>query len=993
MAITDTQQTAQFAAEAAVSAAEAKQYLIEVQQGYQDISATTQEAINAATAAEASKVAAETAEQNSSVSAVASSESATAAAGSAAQAEEYKNDASEYALNKFTFYKTPSDPDGTIAGLAATTNGQSFRVAEGPEETAAFKTYENQDGVAVLQASQPGTAAVTGTIREFPTLAAAQADATAGNILPGNKCWVLNDDDNTLADEYINNSGTLSATGRKSPSQAAIDGVSASVSDLNNLINDYYLPDGYSAAITDPDGNAAALITDDGQFEIPVLLVGSTKSTSEEIPGYVEAYTDSNGNMAIGIRDNGSVEAPEIMVGGATFIAVEIPGWVAAWTDPEGNITFGIRDDGSVEVPELIAGGSPFISTEIPGWSVAWTDSAGNLAFGIRNDGSVFPGQEGNGLTYFSANESDVIAILGDSYTDSLFTLRDKAYICNLSSLSDYRYRNYGVSGNTATAINKRLVDVTPYFDGETFSQMNAKYAFIMTYQNDASYFINHGMEYYMYNMERLIDSVMAYGAVPIVVAEWVISNEASAQLKAICDSRGIDFIYNGNLMKEVGNLVVSPFNQGHPGTRTNGVIWASLYEYIRRMARPTRSIKIYRQRANVSPSSDADMLFSDRIDMLAKWKEIRVTHRSLPDAAEKYFEELDGRGNVSSWTVRADEYDSLDGTGVSFTDRLLINVTYPSGATGLVQAGFSVKCNSDAEIYIRNILDVNSSIGQAGDVTPGAIDKNTLTPDYLAKYNKPRGAWKKIGIGSGEYIFSRDKEHVMYGDQIQIMLKSASGTLTDITACYQTGGNPAGKYSLMAYNPSSQLLGETFVDFSTWATNGVASIIPLDQVNTPRNLTYNGSLATVASLMSGSTMKKTVGITIPSSRDLTLPVTLQVELWGRYFPKAYLDNSIYNFDPSQVVDSSQAENTFPAASPITSDTCDFRNVTLRASLGATMTPQNTITQHDFACLFWRPLKYIIQIPPYVSISQLTLEITSESDYIQLAKIYIKEVK
>ncbi|MGS5490158.1 hypothetical protein ACVD67_27485, partial [Klebsiella quasipneumoniae] len=223
MATTDTQQTAQFAAEAAVSAAEAKQYLIEVQQGYQDISATTQEAINAATAAEAAKSAAETAEQNSSTSAAASSESATAAAGSAAQAEEYKNDASEYALNKFTFYKTPSDPDGTIAGLAATTNGQSFRVAEGPGATAAFKTYENQDGVAVLQASQPGTAAVTGTIREFPTLAAAQSDADAGNIPTGSTAYYRSADDATLAIEVINTSGTLQPTGRKMPSQNSVN--------------------------------------------------------------------------------------------------------------------------------------------------------------------------------------------------------------------------------------------------------------------------------------------------------------------------------------------------------------------------------------------------------------------------------------------------------------------------------------------------------------------------------------------------------------------------------------------------------------------------------------------------------------------------------------------------------------------------------------------------------------------------------------------------
>ncbi|MEB6445150.1 hypothetical protein MXM21_26640, partial [Klebsiella variicola] len=226
MSISDTQQAAQFSAEAAVSAAEAKQYLIEVQQGYQDISATTQEAINAAASAEAAKISAEAAEQSAVTSAAASSASETAAADSAAQAEEYKNDASEYALNKFTFYKTPSDPDGTIAGLAATTNGQSFRVAEGPEAAAAFKTYENQDGVAVLQASEPGTAAVTGTIREFPTLAAAQADADAGNIPTGSTAYYRSPDDSALAVEVINNAGTLEPTGRKMPSQASVDSAS-----------------------------------------------------------------------------------------------------------------------------------------------------------------------------------------------------------------------------------------------------------------------------------------------------------------------------------------------------------------------------------------------------------------------------------------------------------------------------------------------------------------------------------------------------------------------------------------------------------------------------------------------------------------------------------------------------------------------------------------------------------------------------------------------
>ncbi|MGE6584298.1 hypothetical protein ACQKFC_08475, partial [Raoultella planticola] len=145
------------------------------------------------------------------------------AADSAEEAKGYALSASEFGDNKFTFYKTESDPDGTIAGLAATTDGQSFRVAQGVDGTDAFITYQNDNGVAVAQAAQPGTVAIIGTVREFPTLTAAQADATAGNILAGAKCWITNSSDVNLADEYINNGGTLQPTGREMPSQQSID--------------------------------------------------------------------------------------------------------------------------------------------------------------------------------------------------------------------------------------------------------------------------------------------------------------------------------------------------------------------------------------------------------------------------------------------------------------------------------------------------------------------------------------------------------------------------------------------------------------------------------------------------------------------------------------------------------------------------------------------------------------------------------------------------
>ncbi|MGP7156678.1 right-handed parallel beta-helix repeat-containing protein [Klebsiella pneumoniae] len=251
MATTGTQQAAQFSAEAAVSAAEAKQYLIEAQQGYQDTSAAAQEAKDAAAAAA-------TSEQNATYSEANAAQSAAAAVDAKDDAEAAASSASDYAKNKFTFYKTASDPDGTIAGLAATTDGQSFWVAQGPDALSAAWQYQNKAGVAVLQAKQPGTAAITGTIREFPTLAAAQADADAGNIPVNSTTYVRSQDGSALADEYINNGGTLEPTGRKMPSQGYVDRVINTSTDNGNI-----------TVTSDSDGNTVDVRDDFGGVNIP----------------------------------------------------------------------------------------------------------------------------------------------------------------------------------------------------------------------------------------------------------------------------------------------------------------------------------------------------------------------------------------------------------------------------------------------------------------------------------------------------------------------------------------------------------------------------------------------------------------------------------------------------------------------------------------------------------------------------------------------------
>lgn len=109
--------------------------------------------------------------------------------------------------------------------------------------------------------------------RQYMTLAAAQEDIA--NIPSGSTTYVRSQDGSSLADEYINNGGTLTATGRKMPSQQSIDEISA--------VTARVLFDGRSDTywnIVDSEGNVGARFrnNDSGELEYnsPQTLLSSS---------------------------------------------------------------------------------------------------------------------------------------------------------------------------------------------------------------------------------------------------------------------------------------------------------------------------------------------------------------------------------------------------------------------------------------------------------------------------------------------------------------------------------------------------------------------------------------------------------------------------------------------------------------------------------------------------------------------------------------------
>ncbi|HEJ7160082.1 SGNH/GDSL hydrolase family protein [Serratia marcescens] len=84
-----------------------------------------------------------------------------------------------------TYHITPSDPDGTIAGIAGTESGKYFRVAQGISSDTAFIYYLNDNGVAIPVSALTGEAAIQRMSMEVDSVKRMTGEITPKqNIVP-----------------------------------------------------------------------------------------------------------------------------------------------------------------------------------------------------------------------------------------------------------------------------------------------------------------------------------------------------------------------------------------------------------------------------------------------------------------------------------------------------------------------------------------------------------------------------------------------------------------------------------------------------------------------------------------------------------------------------------------------------------------------------------------------------------------------------------------
>lgn len=297
-----------------------------------------------------------------------------------------------------------------------------------------------------------------------------------------------------------------------------------------------------------------------------------------------------------------------------------------------------------------------------------------------------------------SVANADKIGFIGDSYTESHFSVEGKAYICKLSLFSEYNYENFAKSGDTYRGNLDRMRKSIPiYHDKLSWQDIRPKYAFFVSYTNDLKYMDE---EQYLNDLRATVETVRGLGAIPIIATEYHTNFGPGLQigLKQIAQEYDCEFIDITDSVRQTRGTDYVPFWSGtHPGTRSNHLLCDNFEVYLNQLPRPRQSLKLFRLResfANVEA-----LIFNTNEERAKLFKEINVGHSCLVD--EKYVDNVTAAAHDP---VTSDYLKLQNGEAVNFKDVALISAILPSTSLGLEYVALDLG-EVDADVYVKDIM------------------------------------------------------------------------------------------------------------------------------------------------------------------------------------------------------------------------------------------------------------------------------------------------
>lgn len=299
----------------------------------------------------------------------------------------------------------------------------------------------------------------------------------------------------------------------------------------------------------------------------------------------------------------------------------------------------------------------------------------------------------------------DRVGVIGDSYTESHYTLKDKSWVSKVSLFSDFNFENFAISGDTFRGqLNKIRTGYNRYFSSDntgkySWESAHPSYAMLVCRTNDVKYMDE---SQYMYDLMAIAETTRNMGAIPIFTTEYH-SNSNDVLLsyyQYLSEKYGGYYIDLYTQLRDTRGNDYAPFWGGsHPGTRTNELMAHECTEFfLHEMPRPYQSIKIFRVRQE--PESLDDLIFGDIFERAEKFKEISVSHSALTEP--KYYDNCTSKANSA---VQSEYLKLMNGVNINFNKYALIDVIFPATSNSISKIELKTNELSNVDCYILDPL------------------------------------------------------------------------------------------------------------------------------------------------------------------------------------------------------------------------------------------------------------------------------------------------
>ncbi|EOF4706333.1 right-handed parallel beta-helix repeat-containing protein [Klebsiella oxytoca] len=202
---------------------------------------------------------------------------------------------------EYTFYKSESDPDGTIAGLSNTPTGKMFRVAQGMSGDNSFIYYLNDSGTAKAITALPGTDAFMVIKAYFDIFSLLFSQSGSGNLFD----WYDKEGGKLVA--FMDSAGQLFLPGFDNrPVQALLSDVES----MNERVNHDHAP--AVLRLTNEQNALLGFVDDMGEHHIPGLggesLQKYIRTTRENVNNLYKYRQSFDAILDFGINNSGLVD-------------------------------------------------------------------------------------------------------------------------------------------------------------------------------------------------------------------------------------------------------------------------------------------------------------------------------------------------------------------------------------------------------------------------------------------------------------------------------------------------------------------------------------------------------------------------------------------------------------------------------------------------------------------------------------------------------------